>query len=452
MTQVNSDAPFVTGPASSLANDPTAFADTTGKVLKVGSGGGVGDVVGPASAVSNDIVTFNTTTGKLIKDSGIGIAILSGLLPFLCQGRLTLAPGFPVFAPQAATPSATDTTAETVTFAADPGWPTGTIMTPASTGGGLTLGTQYFFGRLSSVTGAFYASVANANADASRINLTGNVTQALVPSGISQTSINFSPYLGNMIGLYNGSTAWTLLTFSEINLALGTLTNALCYDVFAFNNSGVVAIELLAWTSATARATALVLQDGIYCKTGDTTRRYIGTIYTNATTTTIDDGGGLASAVGGKRFVYNAYNRKQRYGRVKDTTASWSYSTATWRQANGAAGNMCELVQGLSEDVIDAFLQGQASGGSASAESSVSIGIDLTNVPDGLSTIALNTVVAGSVTVIADLPSKLIRYLPVGYHFVSWLERGNGTTTATYYGWDSTNNNRLTGLTLASWQ
>ena len=134
------------------------------------------------------------------------------------------------------------------------------------------------------------------------------------------TTIYYTPYKGNSIGLYDGSSAWTILTFTEKSLALGTLTSGLPYDVFAYNNSGVVALELLAWTSATARATALVYQNGVLVKSGATTRRYLGTFYTTSTTQTAD---ALAT-----RYLYNYYNRVMRVGYVIDNT-SHSYVTGT---------------------------------------------------------------------------------------------------------------------------
>src|SRR3990167_7040004 len=100
------------------------------------------------------------------------------------------------------------------------------------------------------------------------------------------TSIYFAPFKGNRIGLYDGSSAWAIYTFTELTLALGTLTSGLPYDVFAYDSSGTVTLEALAWTNGTTRATALTTQNGVLVKTGATTRRYLGTFYTTATTTT----------------------------------------------------------------------------------------------------------------------------------------------------------------------
>ncbi len=119
-----------------------------------------------------------------------------------------------------------------------------------------------------------------------RLTLT-TATPVTTSDVTAAATVYFTPYAGNRIALYDGA-AWTMLTFAEISIALGTLTNDLPYDVFAYNNAGVVACEILAWTSKTARATALVLQDGVLSKTGALTRRYLGSFHTTATTTTED--------------------------------------------------------------------------------------------------------------------------------------------------------------------
>ena len=78
-TQVNTDAPFVTGPASSTLNDSAVFADASGKVIKDGAVS-AGNVVGPASAVLNDIALFADTTGKLLKDNAGVVAKAADIL------------------------------------------------------------------------------------------------------------------------------------------------------------------------------------------------------------------------------------------------------------------------------------------------------------------------------------------------------------------------------------
>jgi len=382
---------------------------------------------GFAPKAPNDSTMFLDGTGVFSTpggSGGIGVTV-----PGICNGRLTLAPGFPVYQPKAATPTSTNTTTDIVTWAADPGWVTGTIVTPASTLAGLTAGTRYFYGSLSSTTGAFYTSVANANANASKVDLTASVTQQIIPSGISQTSINFSPYNGSQISLYDGSSAWTTLSFVETNLALGTLTSALPYDVFAYNNSGVVALELLAWTSDTARATAIVLQNGVWVKSGATTRRLLGTLRTDSTTTTIQDLGGIASQIGGKWFVQNVYHQFSVNLIVWDGTDNYAYNLATIRQANGATGMKIEVIATLPYNDILADILAIVRTSTTSTVAMNGWGINSTTVFSGI---------PGSSAGQAGYGINHGRYygpLPLGYTALNVLEdQPNATGTATWFG------------------
>ncbi len=149
-----------------------------------------------------------------------------------------------------------------------------------------------------------------------RLTLTSG-TPVTTSDVIGATNIYYTPYKGTKIGLYDGSSTWNIVTFAETSLPLGTLTSGLTYDVFAYNNSGTLALELLAWTNATTRATALVYQNGILVKSGATTRRYIGTFYTTSTTTTEDSAANC--------LLYNYYNRVMRTGYINDSTKSFLY-------------------------------------------------------------------------------------------------------------------------------
>lgn len=144
------------------------------------------------------------------------------------------------------------------------------------------------------------------------------------------TSIYYTPYVSNVISLWTG-TRWQPIEFSEYTLALGTLTSGKPYDVFAYLSSGALACEVLAWTNDTTRATAITIQDGRYCKSGDKTRLYLGTFYTTATTTTEDSAG--------KRYLWNAYNRAPK-ACLSAEGASHTNGSAVARQWNNGSGTL----------------------------------------------------------------------------------------------------------------
>lgn len=122
---------------------------------------------------------------------------------------------------------------------------------------------------------------------------------------IDKTTLYYTPYLSDMISLFDGS-AWNIFTFSELSLALTGLTVGKPYDIFIYNNSGTLTLEPLVWTNDTTRATALTRQNGILVKTGALTRRYLGTVY-------IDAAGAYTQDQATTRYVWNMYNRVLKY-------------------------------------------------------------------------------------------------------------------------------------------
>jgi hypothetical protein len=247
---------------------------------------------------------------------------------------------------------------------------------------------------------------------------------------LAATTIYFTPYKGNRIALYNGSTGWILRTFSELSLAVPATTSQM-YDMFAFDNSGVVAIEALAWTNDTTRATALVLQNGVLVKSGATTRRYIGSFRTTTVSGQTEDS--LA-----KRYVWNYYNRVRRAMRAAlETTDSWTYTTATFRQANANAANQLDFIIGVSEDLIEALVAASAANSQAAAASSkkiVSVGLDSTTTASSDAINSLDSPVGSTASPANSIFSRYKGNPPAGRHFLAWLEYSEAVGTGVWYG------------------
>jgi hypothetical protein len=238
-------------------------------------------------------------------------------------------------------------------------------------------------------------------------------------------TIYFAPYSGNQIGLYDGSASWSILTFTETSLALGTMTSGLPYDVFAYNNSGTVALEKTAWTNGTTRATALTTQDGVYVRSGATTRRYLGTFYTTSTTATEDSRT--------KRFLWNYYNRQWRELLVADSTNSWVYSTATWRSANNSTANRVEFVQGLDENPIFAEVAGSTTADAAGYYLLFGMALDATNTNDCATDGVTYLATTGAANQVVPTYGRYTKYVGIGYHYLQWTEISSGTATTTAY-------------------
>lgn len=262
-------------------------------------------------------------------------------------------------------------------------------------------------------------------------------TESGVPVSTSdrtaQSTIYFTPYSGNQIALYDG-VDWQLVTFPELSLALSSLTSDQNHDVFVDYNGGTPQLVLsAAWTNDTTRADALTLQDGVYVKSGATDHRYVGTIRTTSTTTTEDSGGGVTTQVGGRRFVWNLYNRVYRSLSVFDATDQWSYTNTTIRQANGAAGNKVEFVVGLDISPIDVGVVGtvDVALNTVGGGGSVGVGVDSTTAFSGRRGWAYNSLSGNH---LYPLVARHIYYSGIGYHYAAWLERGSASGICVFYG------------------
>ena len=267
-----------------------------------------------------------------------------------------------------------------------------------------------------------------------RLTLTSGL--AVTPADVAAaTSIYWTPFVGNQIALYDGS-AWQLLTFSELTLALGTMTAGIGYDVFAYINAGVVAIEKVAWNSATARhasgtyASVHPLQDGVKVKSTngtaiDATRRYLGAFYALTTTTTEDSAA--------NRLLSNYYNLRCRPIRRLPTTDTWTYTTNTFRQANADGANQVAVFVGVAEVALQLSLEVLASNNGTGNTIYVAFGEDSTTTPATgcRMTPKYTFTVTGAYVAPAAM---LVKNPAIGYHFYAWLEKATAGGSTTWRG------------------
>ena len=162
----------------------------------------------------------------------------------------------------------------------------------------------------------------------------------------AKSDLWYTPYVHNIINLWDGAN-WVPTVFTETKVtgaSLTGLTSGKLYDVFAYLNSGALALELgTVWTSNTARASGsggISLQDGRYCKgavgSEDKTRLLVGTFYTTSTTTTEDSNH--------KRLVGNVYNTVMRGLYYESGSAFHSYSSGTRRYWNNTGASRLDVV------------------------------------------------------------------------------------------------------------
>jgi hypothetical protein len=378
-------------------DEGTEYDLTTGS----GEGGAIAAKEDGASIVAEadtlDFKDFN------VEDLGSGDAGVYHNLPGVFDARLTLETGVPV--------STSDQTAETTVY-----------LTPYK-GNRVSLydGTRWKVHTLAEVSikltdtqdGALTSSsaVVTGLTDTSQLIAGMEVTGTGIPASTTLSSIDSA----SQVTLSQNATAGGTqsLTFK---VAAGKNL-----DLFVFSNSGTPKLEMAVWTSDTARATALAAQDGITVKSGAATRRYVGSVRTTATAGQCEDSGL-------RRFVWSYYNRANRPLLQMCSDSTWTYSTATWRQANASANNQVELLVGVSDESLELTLTTQCYNNVAHVWASVAIGEDSTTTPNAA---CLNQG-GGWGAAAADgwyaIGGSLHIIPTAGYHYYSWLEYASATS------------------------
>lgn len=311
-------------------------------------------------------------------------------------------------------------------FTVHTGTPNGTVAGTAGTQGGRPSDTVW-----DNVNNILYVATTSGNASTTvwtAVNPSSSAGAIVPPTGrltptsgtpvittdaTAQTAIYYTPYTGTTVPIYTGST-FTQQTFAELTLTLVSAhaLNTL-YDIFVFNDSGVVTLVTgPAWTSSAAGSstrgtgagtTQISRISGLWVNTVSMTGRNSSTTYSvsaNAATYLgtifIDGTAGQVScyvSVGQNRKfgVWNAYNRKSINLQVADNTVSWSYTTATIRQSNAAAGNKATVMCGLQEELINGNFLQLVNVGGTNTLNLIGFGIDSTTAFTGkLGTAAAN--------------------------------------------------------------
>lgn len=281
--------------------------------------------------------------------------------------------------------------------------------------------------------------------------ITGDVTAA--------TSLYYTPYLGNMIPIYNGTNlVQTTFTQTQCTLTAGAQASAGIYDVYGFLNSGTFTVGFSpTWSAGTsgsvtagscargtgAGGTALTRVNGILTNTvsmtvnnGATTYSvaasqgtYLGSIYVNATAGQLN----CYRAFGQSRVwgIWNAYNRVPVILQAGDSTASWAYNTGTIRESNGGTTNLAIGFCGLAEEEIAVRFNQYASLVTGGADTiSIGIGVNATNAFTGMSGSFNGSVV----TVGSTMAATYIAPPALGINSFNCCELGNASGTNTFFG------------------
>lgn len=294
-----------------------------------------------------------------------------------------------------------------------------------------------------------------------RLTIT-TATPVLTATTTGQTTVYYTPYVGDVVSLYDGTNI-IQKTFTELSQATTDTTkspaaaaNNSNYDIFVWDDGGTLrATRGPAWTNDTTRSagTALVRVKGLLLNNATITNgpaasrgTYVGTIRTNGSAQ-VDWQFGAAAASGtpGIFGIWNMYNRVRVATMVRDTTDTWSYTSATtWRAANGSATARVSAVRGLDEDAINATYSALGGPGAASV---VAAGIGLNSTTAFSGTTSYNT--QNGVT--TSLPANYFGLMGLGFNFVSAIEYQTNTVASTWIG-DTGTTYVQTGLSVSLMQ
>lgn len=249
----------------------------------------------------------------------------------------------------------------------------------------------------------------------------------VVTSDTTSATLYFEPYHGDLIALYDGSAAWSYYDLgSGISLDVSALTTDQVYDIFVYDSSGLT-LEAVAWSNhgagTGARATALTTQDGVYVKSGTTTKRYVGTIRTLTST------GTKTCLTAAKSYIWNYYNRVECARLQKDASTSWTYNSTTVRAMNGGDADWKhEYVVGLLEEPLTTKIQVRFD--------STGSGLFCAHGDNSTTTAATAaaTYLTGTATGNYQVVNIYTNMAPqIGYNYRQGLENLSGTNTGTFY-------------------
>lgn len=380
-----------------------------------------GQTVEPsASAAGDAAVYYNSTADALLVSRNTGAyQAVSYVNPATAGGRLTLVGGQPV--PYADVTGAstlyyTPYLGETVALWDGTRWRE-IVLTEVSLALTLTDATNY------DVWLYLSSGVPTLEVEAWRVsgialtNATNATPVVVTPASSTALVAQDAVYVNGVQGNLGANGLW----------AVTLVTNPTTFSMSAAGTGAYTAST--GWLNARIGADVPSLTDGAYIKGHDRTRRYLGSIRASGTNTCEDSAA--------KRLVWNVQNRVTRALQRFDATNSWTYSTATWRQANADTANQVALICGLVDNAVQLELATQVSNSSGGAVL-VRVGLGEDNTAAIAATALVQTVTTDGLNTIRAAGARMTVTPVPGYHALTWLEYSAAAATTTWYGDNNT--------------
>jgi hypothetical protein len=249
-----------------------------------------------------------------------------------------------------------------------------------------------------------------------------------VGDGSATYGLYYTPFYHNQIALPDTDGNIWIGEFTELTVTVNPAftTASLPYDIFISLSSSTPTLSYTAWSSTTTRLTNLVYHsNGYWYPNGNKAKLYLGTVHL--------DGSKQMNDIPSQRCVYNFYNRVPKSLYAEDTTASWTYNTATWRAANGSSTvgvARTEFVLGFADTMVKASYHATYTNTAAASNSVAGIALDSTTVPYASAAVHNGQAALRQHTVV-DYQG----FPAVGYHYIQNMEiRDTNSATNTWYG------------------
>lgn len=296
-----------------------------------------------------------------------------------------------------------------------------------------------------------------------RLTLTSN-TPIMTSDSIAATSIYYTPYYGQYCPIWNGTSFVTINLGGQLTLTLNSTNHPSgeVFDIYVSLQSGVATLSAMYWGGNFSRSisaggktgtgnasitqkngiwvnnAAIVATDSFNGSTGyaipQNQGTYLGSFYTTASGQTgimikpSATGGGANNIIS----LWNAYNRIRIVAQCRDNTASWNYTTTSWRQANNSANNKISWLDGLQQTPVKTTYE-------VTAHNICQIGVAFNSITAPTISSAINATEQNLIA--ADTSYPLL-----GTNYAAALEYGG--TSGGFYGTDPTSSVQTMTLTL----
>jgi hypothetical protein len=203
------------------------------------------------------------------------------------------------------------------------------------------------------------------------------------------------------------------------------------YDAYL---SGVTGLPKLTWSAAWSNDTTpptRAFLNGVEVASGASTKRLIGSARTTSVAGQLED-----SHTHG--YLSNRFAPRPRFMYATDPAANWTYSTASYRQANANTANQFDYICCVPRSIW-AHAQSLVVNNTGVNNVNVGIGIDSTSGNSA----QLNQIANLSGTTYVPTNSTYTGTPGIGRHYISWLEFGGGSNTQT---WLATAANNVAGI------